>query len=311
MRGKKRTLLGTTPFEYQARFHSEISVLRIEVMKEGYKTLPTKLSAKQDEFTFRLLTRSSGLAAETVKDVRLRNIQKRINPVIDSMIPLLIKEAGLGNDDVGLLRIAGMGTQAYLVVPLKLGKDKISAKVRRETGIFVNEIWEKAGSVLLGPLAAEIQKEGGLDGIVLNVDYSELKSTFQVNSRVETRVEMECQGGYVQKQVWDYCARRVQEVEYYYDSSGHMQTRNAGTKCEGGMISKSVFDQCAFKAPITKSTVKSDPRTTISKDQYSVRYIHSFSSDDPGKLGDIEFQDLDILCKDSTGKVIFKQGEGF
>lgn len=308
LQGKKQTLIGVTPFDYRAEFHSNISILRLKVSKVGYNSTPARLSAKNDVFNIRLSTTSYAAAANTVKNTQLRGIQKRLTPVIDRVLPALIMKSGINNDDLGLLKVTKIGDKTILVVPLKLSKNKITSNVQRKTSDFVNEVWKKIGSALINPLTAKTQNEAKLDGILLAINYSNAENKFQVAHRQESKVEMQCQGGYVQKNEWTPCARTVQVYENHYDINGRFSRRPKGTRCEGGMVTRSVYEQCASKVPVTTYSIKTSPSMTLNKNTYRLQYLHLFDRNNPEKTKKISLQELGVLCTNSSGKILIEKG---
>jgi len=305
--GERETPIGKTPLTYKAEFHSEISILRMVFRKGGYQELLLEVSAKQDKVVANLAPR--GIAANPTehKDPELRAIQQRLNPLLNQTVPGMLEAKGPFDFDLaGPIRVARMDKKVFVVVPVALGSSKVSlkesGKARQEE--LLKAVWNQCGGSLAIPLARKLQGQAGIDGIVLDVAFNEQRYLFGVESRVETRVEMQCVPGNRMQQVFDACARR--RMETYRDPSGIYSTRDAG--CEGGYVTRPVYDPCASKIPVTKSEVKVDPRAGVTRDQARARYILPLALIGQGATAEKLYEKVGVQLTDAKGTQIMGKG---
>jgi len=152
------------------------------------------------------------------------------------------------------------------------------------------------------PLSNNFKNNKNVAGIKIDIFFDDQRFLFNVSSRVETQTEMQCVSGYVQRSVYDACAK--QGTEYFYDYNGNMRSRSTG--CQGGYVMRSIYDPCVRKVPVTKSKVVIDPETGIAQGKatasFALQQKHFSKKSVPLNMSS-------YLLKDSKGKVLKSHGE--
>lgn len=303
--GERETPIGKTPLTYKAEFHSEISILRMVFRKGGYQELLLEVSAKQDKIMANLAPR--GIAANPTehKEAELRSLQQRLNPILNQTVPGLLEAKGPFDFDLaGPIRVARMDEKVFVVIPLALGGSKVrmkeTGKARQEE--LLKAVWNQCGGRFAIPLARKLQSQAGIDGIVLDVAFNEQRYLFGVESRVETRVEMQCVPGNKMQNVYDACATTKTEIYRMGNSTYSRQV------CQSGFVNKPVFDPCASKIPVTKSEVKLDPRTGVTRDQARARYIMPLALIGQGATAEKLYEKVGVQLTDAKGTQIIGKG---
>ena len=299
--------LGKTPLVYKAEFHSEISILRMVFRKSGYQDALLEVSAKQDKVVAALEARALAASPTVHKDPQLQAIQQRLNPILNQTMPGLLEAKGPFDLDLaGPIRVDRMNEKVFVVVPLALRGSKVnlkeSGKTRQEA--LLKALWDQCGGGLVVPLARKIQGQAGVEGIVLDIAFDEQRYLFGVESRVETRVEMQCVPGTSMQTVFDACATMRSEVTHR-DSFGNVYTRQV---CVPGQAMKPVFDPCASKVPVTKSEVKVDPKAGVTRDQARARYIIPFALIGQGAAPEAVYEKIGVLLTDAKGARLMGRG---
>jgi len=307
LQGMKEVYLGNTPMEYQAEFHSEISILRMAFKKPGYDTKTIEVSAKQDRVEVNLVPRSLTADPGTFNDATLRDVQNRVNSTIKQTLPKLLAARGPYEFELaGPLRVTRLDDKILLILPIELGKakDKVDRPAQDQNEIFLKTIWDQFGQGMVIPLVKEVRNEPLLSGILLDVDYSRVGHGFVgVRTRVESRIEMKCVPGTEARQVYNPCLRR--KTETYY-SMGQRMTRDAG--CEGGYQTQMVYNPCITKVPVTRTEVKIDPKATSVTIQSRAQYVFPIELIEIAGEQDKVFSQLGILMTNERGETVTKRG---
>lgn len=290
--GTREVSLGTTPLDYPAEFHSEMSVLRFTLKKKLYKPLAIEISAKEDRVSPSLVPLAIGQDPAKLTDPELRALQERLNPLLDRVLPPLLGKAGAFEFDlaepVTVDRPKGEKT-VLLAVPIQLGRSNVKLEGTGEAryGAFAKALWQQFGNTLALPLAKTLQNEKGLNEILMAVYFDEQRNLFGVESHVETRTEMECVAGYDQVFEYDACA-------YYVNGN-----------CRGGNKMKSRYNPCQFRRPVTKSELKINPQAGVTRTQAQAGFFLPINLSQQASDADALFEKIDVLVTDAKGKQLF------
>lgn len=309
LQGSKETRIGTTPFSYQAEFHSEISVLRVMIRKAGYQPKQAEISAHESSILIKLSGRSFTVAPKDIDDPGLRRIQQGIAPAAEAIAAAALKRQQPFQMDLpGGIRAQKLAARVYLVVPITLlgGPREFNEIGARNADLFLYRLWAQLDGVLAAPLAKAAKNVPGLDGILLDAEYSHLQRGFNVGVKTQSRVEMECQGGMKPQMVFDNCASR--DMESHYDSV--TGTYTSEFVCRGGMVSREVYDPCATRVPVTYTDLVADPQVMFDRANSKARYVAGVTA----LLGSGSEKDaygkITATLKDKDGRVIAKHGNG-
>lgn len=277
LRGAQRVPLGATPFEYEAEFHSEMSILRFSFELAGHESKTVEVAAADRGADVKLGGRALVADPAVHKQESLRAVQRKINPGLEKALRALLKrhaDAGLELTDAARMkRLDGNGI--YLELPITLQP----ARQQGEQPGLPRKIWDSVGRKIVADLESGALRDSGLAGVVLHVQSDNVQRSFSVGSRIETRTEMVCVPGYDRQ--WESCF-----------------TRSYTGQCTGGY--RMIYKSCASLEPRAVSELVVDPRAAVGKSQTSIYLIHGLQKnlDKPG-----------ILQLDHTGKVRFKEGE--
>ncbi len=299
LRGSQRIPLGSTPLDYQAEFHSEMSILRFAFERPGYAAKTLEVSASQDRVVATLAGRILVADPATHQDERLRLLQQRLNPALSDALPkVLAQRPEWGLDIAGVVRVRQLGDGVYLHVPItitKLGEGK--REEQDAHGALARQVWNGAGREVVSGLQSRLAPRSALVGLILEAQLATATQQFQVTSRVETGIEMVCVSG--TKRIYDICATMRPKIECV----GYPCTpRNTGMECVPGF--KHVHDSCATRAPATKSTLKVDPKATTKAQRVRVYFISIFGAAAGSSSGRPA-----MLQLDESGRTVFKQGD--
>jgi hypothetical protein len=254
LQGGKRTLLGSTPISPPLEFHSEISVLRLSVSKNGFENEAAEVGARDSNLTVRL--RRQRIAADPSQlSGQARDIQQRIAQQIEEVMRPLIGDPESGLHLTGQMRAVRLDGKNYLFVPAALsGSQPEQASAR--------SVWSQLRAKWIESLAAICRHDVSINGAVIDVRLEAISRTFAVASKVESRLEMECVAGTEHIQVYEPCVRQVERSEW--SASGRESRRLV---CEGGLVSRPVFNSCLTRAPVTRSDVVISPEAGTKGDR--------------------------------------------
>jgi hypothetical protein len=182
-----------------------------------------------------------------------------------------------------------------LVVPVSVGH--APADYRRvgagNAQAFLEDLWSQLGDGFALPLVQAARKVKGINGIVLDVDYSHVQSGFGVGFRMESNVEMECQPGTKMQSVYVGCATR----ESY------------GTECVAGSVTRQVFDPCASKVPITHTRLVTDPTVSFAQAKSRARYVGSLVAFGKAVHAKDVYEQIGAVLTDNNGSVLARHGD--
>ena len=306
LQGTRQESLGTTPLKYQAEFHSEISILRFAVKKPGYKAQTIEVNAQQDRVVAKLTSQGFAAGPNTINDPMLRSLQERLAPIIDrTLLELLTSRGPYEFDLEGPVRVTKLDDKILLILPIELGKpkDKINPAAQGQNEMFLKMVWDQFGPSMVIPLSKAVHSESLLNGVILDLRYSRVHRGFEVSSRMESRIEMECIPGTETRQVYNPCLRR--KIETYY-SMGQMMTRDAG--CEGGYQPQMVYNPCITKGPVTHTEVKIDPKSTTMPAQSRAQYVFPIELLEVASEQEKVYPQLGILLTNEKGEIVIKRG---
>lgn len=308
LQGSKETRIGTTPFRYSAEFHSEVSVLRLMARKAGYEPKQVEIKAGEDRAVIRLSGRAFAAAPKGIQDPRLRSLQASLVPAIEKVAPQALKvQQPFQLDLPGAIRVQKVGPRVYLVVPVTLlsGPHEFNEIGARDGDAFLRELWSQLDGTLAAPLAQAARDAGGLDGILLDAEYSHLQRGFNVGVKTESHIEMECQAGMREQQVFDTCAS--QTMVSHYDAT--LQEYVSEMQCQSGMVSRSVYDACATRVPVTHTELVADPQVLFDRAKSTARYTVGMKALLSGGSPQDVYGKIGATLKDKDGNVIAGNGD--
>jgi len=304
LQGTRKVPVGKTPVRYPAEFHSAVSVLRFLVRKPGWEPKTVELGAGESRVVVKLPRRRFTADPESLSRPELRKLQERLRPAIEGSVANVPPARGpLTFDVTPPIRVATFDGGVYLVVPVYLqAKGECGSRSSpRENQDDVRRIWEQAGSGITGAFAGSLAAVDARIGILLDMVCVQAQAGFSVAGALETTVEMQCFPGMVEKQVWDYCARKVPDPSYPGDS-----TR---TKCEGGFVSRLVHDPCAYKEPVSRTSMKATPTTTVGSARRRVQFVLTPSTVAKAAAKKDVFDMTGRLLISESGVSLLRQGD--
>ena len=292
VRGRKETSIGKTPMKYKASFHSEKSILRLKLHRAGFDDKIIKVKATDKEVSVNLKSFQYTASPQDYKDKKLREAQKKINPVVKRFLPKLIEKQGHFKYRMnGPVKTVSFGGKPYAALPINLerleGKSSKGGKDRKIE--LLRKLWKEFGDDLVMPLAGHL-KNKGVAGLILRISFDDQKFLFNVSSHIETKTEMVCVGGYEQIRTYNSCK--------FYDSS------RGG--CIGGTDFQSVYNPCLNRVPRVKSKVVLDPKAGTTKGKALASFlvpVKKFSSKT------VPFEQVPYILIDSKGKILSSQGK--
>ena len=276
----KHEMIGKTPMNYRAEFHSEMSVLRLAFELPGYSPQTIELAASQSHAFIKFERRKIAASPASMTDANLRSMQEHIGPIVERVLPILLKTSSDSMIDVGgLVRVDRLNGQIYLIVPISIANKELSRAVAERW-------WDEMGRHIITGLDDNLSGTTRMAGIVLVLRGTAVQHQFGVSSHIENTVEMECVAG------TDY---RQQPCVY-------------GEYCPSGTGYKTVpvYNACQRKVPVTKSTVKIDPSASTVQSHASIYYVAAYDSG--GKPMDRSFANIGVLQVAPGGGRVFTQG---
>ena len=276
--GTKHEIIGKTPINYRAEFHSEMSVLRLSFELPGYSPQIIELSASQSHAFIKFERRKLAATPASMTDANLRSIQEQIGPIIERVLPGLLKTSSDSTLDVdGLVRVDRLDDKIYLIVPISAANKDLST-------MGAERWWDETGRHVITGLDGNLSGLPTIAGIVLILHGGAVQHQFGVSSHIENTVEMECVPG------TDY---REQPCMY-------------GENCPTGYKTIAVYNPCQTRVPVTKSTVKVDPSASTVQSHASIYYVATY--DAVGKPMDRSFAKIGVLQVAPGGGRVFTQG---
>jgi len=306
----REILLGKTPLVHKLEFHSEISVIRMLFKKAGYKPLNIEVSASQNEVVAKLEALAIAAEPEIHKDAHLRKIQKEINAIINRTVPKLLEEKGQQDFDLAApINIQAEGEKVFLVVPIAIGniKGEIRGKGEARQDLLLRTLWKELGDSLAIPLAREVRNQVEIYGLSLEIKLDEKRYIFSAEPTVDTKVEMQCVPGYRTQMVLQFYQEPVYET-YWDPNTRRTERRLTGYRSQSRLVPQQVYDPCLFRQPVTKHSVKLDPKVSLTKEQAIAQYLLPLKFYDEKVPSQELYEKLGVLLIDSKGNELRRHG---
>lgn len=272
--GNREKRIGTTPFKWAAKFHSDISIQKIIVRKNGYEIKTHKVRASEKQVSLQLTVIKFIPESSKLKSPRLRAIQEKINPVLQKyLLGWFGQIKDIEFQLIQPVQVIEQDGKTLLSFDLYLDRISMASKKGSRQGnkLLLKKLWTQFGNHVLQPLAKELPSSTPLSGIQLNLMFSKTGSRFGVKSRITTKVKVECRGGY-------YTIGR-----------------------------QTYFNPCQTRVPVTYSKVVVDPQTKRVKKTYMVRFHAPLSLLTPATFDPGTFHKIAIILMGPNKKVIFNQ----
>lgn len=303
LRGSRKEKLGTTPISYKAEFHSKVSILRMAISKPGYDDKKIDVSAKQSRIKVKLDGKAYAATSKTIGDPGLRALQGRLKPAIERVMPrALTHQQPFKFDVAGAVHVLKIPVtdQTYLWVPMEVSDvpksmKKVASGNAKE---FLRGLWIQLGDALALPLGKAITNERAVEGVLLVVDYGQVRGGFEVGVRAETRYEMQCRPGVVTRSVYDNCASRSTETRRY---GNNVETVSV---CKPGFVMRQVNDPCATRVPVARTEFKADPRAVTDKRNSRAIYILPHDLFETKASAEQIYPKINALLTDENGKAL-------
>ncbi len=291
--GSRETKLGTTPLNYEAEFHSAISILRMVFKKKGFQPATLEVSASQDTAVAKLAAVEVVANPTKQEDPKLRALQERVNPVLDREMKKFLDQPGPFQFDVASpLQLVELEGETSLMVTLILNdaKNLPQGSGKEKQGVLSKTLWSHLGKHLVMPLAAELRGEKDLGSIVMQVAYDERRVVFGVGTKMETKMQMKCMPGTTMQLQMVPCASMV------------------GGRCSPGTALRPTYSPCAYIAPVYTQEMKADPKTGFVRDQARAQYVVPLlllrETVEPDDL----YAKIGVLLTDSKGELVEQHG---
>lgn len=251
--GKRRISIGTTPFLYKAKFHSNKSTLRINFDLNGYKSEIYKLRWTKKSVTIKLNKISFITKPKNIKNKKLRKLQKiiysEIKPILNNFSQQQTSTGVRLTEGVKFLRIKN---QVVLKVPLTTQTSRGLA----------NQIWKDLVNTLIRPLSLKINDLIGDSAIQFDVILMSGKISITPKSKIIQHIDMICVGANILQNVYDSCANRM------IDCVGG----NCNSVCQPGYIMRETWNPCASREPVTRLEHAIDASIDLTSVKSLIRY---------------------------------------
>lgn len=272
--GRKETPLGTTPFKWTAKFHSDISIQKIIIRKNGYKVLTRKVQVSENKVSLQLTVIKFLPEPSELKTPGLSAIQEKINPTLQKyLLGWFGQIKDIEFQLIQPVQVIEQDGKTLLSFDLYLDRISMASKKGSRQGNkpLLKKLWSQFGNHVLQPLAKELPSSTPLSGIQLNLMFSKTGSQFGTSSRVVNEVKVECKGGY-------YTIGR-----------------------------QTYFNPCQTRVSVTYSRVEITPNMKNVKKTYLARFHAPLSllTQEPFDPG--TFHKIAIILMDPKKKVIFNQ----
>ncbi len=250
-RGGKEIPLGQTPLSYQAKFHSEISILRLMVKKPHYEDLLLKVSPANEKVMANLtpLPPPSLVVNPTEHtDSTLARLQEVINPTLRPIVSSIWEQEKIdGLAIVSPLTLAKVNGENILRVSLTTGSNRkpLQGNKRQKKEAF-HTLWAEIAERYLVPLAPIPRMEPRIKGILFEVSIGQLQHSLQVKPQVVQTTEMQCRAGFDPCLKYSNCA--------FFDAGGN---------CIAGNVQGQCFNVCKYRVPVVKSEVKINTEASV------------------------------------------------
>ena len=235
--GERRELLGLSPLDFRAEFHSEHSVLRLLVERAGRVAERVELTPQQS--VLRVKLRSRGLVGHGVPHAEA--LQGILSTALDAASP-----AACDMDE--LAQVTGVDRQWKLAVRLR-------CEPATEPEAAPDWAWQSAAQPFLRLAGPGLGALPGLTGLQVKVLRRGVRHSFSVATAAQEDAEWRCVPG--QRQVFDSCART---------------STNTGSfgKCLPGY--RTVLDPCLDRQLVTVRSTTTAIRSGAQADDEAVTF---------------------------------------
>ena len=235
MKGNRRIPVGTSPAEFQANFHSDKSSLRIELNFNGYEIKVIKVKSNDDSINVPLEKQIIIANPKSIKDKKAKALQQKSENLLKSIFAKFNSSGHQSWVSVNnKIRFIKQKEKYLLKVSLGITDTKISSSIAKK-------IWGELFDPLVYPLSLALNKSLGQTYIQLDIVSINDDVQITTDSKIETRVEMECVGGMVSGHAYNACA-----TSRYECSGGFCRT-----VCTPGQTVQQVWNSCASRMPVT------------------------------------------------------------
>jgi len=235
LKGTRRIPVGISPVEFQAKFHSDKSALRIELNFNGYEKKVIKVKSIDDSINVPLEKQNIVANSKSIKDKKAKILQEKSEKTLKSIFAKFnFSENKSGVFIKDKVRFVKKNKKYLLKVPLSITDSKISNSLAKK-------IWGELFDPLIYPLSQALNKN--LGQAYIQLDIASVKDDIEITaeSQIETRVEMECVGGTISQYVYNACASSRTEC-----SGGFCRS-----VCQPGSTMQQVWNACASRVPVT------------------------------------------------------------
>lgn len=288
-RGRKEDHLGQTPLIHQINFHSNFSVIRMLFKKTAYHPLTLEVSAQQAKVEAKLEPISLTAAPDTHSVPRLKQLQSRINPILNRLLPELLEKCTIENIQIDSLYVVETKKAIVLILPVTTSLPKGQSGQLKEK--HFRKVWNEIGSTFILPVAKALHTQEELFAILLEVHLADPKAIARLAPVPELKVEMECVEGYKTQEVLK--TRRIP----IYNWNNILE----GYRTETYKELQQVWNPCLYKRPVLKPTITTKLKMPSTTKDRTIRYLLSLASYGADFLSDDLYDKLSILYCDHQG----------
>jgi len=280
--GDRREPLGRTPLVHQAEFHSEQSVLRLELHRPDCEAQTVDLSASQALLQVSLPPRSLVAQPEGPTDGATLALHKRLASVLQrslaSGVELLINADA---DFTGAAKLRRHEGATLFEVGLQSTSPGLAADP-------VQSGWQSLVQPLLTHMLPLLRHQQGLDAVRVVLSLPFARHDFAVGATTVVGSESRCVGG--TRQVYDNCA------------SKDGRTGSFG-RCLPGY--RTVYDPCLTRQSVSTGQVVASPQASTTAGRASVEYSVVLAAL-PASLH-LTLAQVEVRHVDARGKVIYQR----
>ena len=301
-RSRREVLIGKTPLDYSAKFHSKKTLIRLLVKKQGYENFQTMIRADQNkviaELT-RLRTEMSlknlGLSPSAYPDVKLQHAQTKLNSWLNKILPTLyLKDGMFGYDFSKPISVKFVESDVYVVFPVLVTKFKhtFRGSNKEKERQILNALWLQFGETIILPLLETLEEEGLFEGIVLDVSLSVPDYQFGVKAGYRNKLVPHCVPGYVPGMVLDSCASRNYKGGY----------------CVSGYRQGMVYSPCAQMTTIDIKKLQVDPNAETRNRTVHAKFIVPRNFVEKEMALDRLYEQIGVLLENERGEQLVAHG---
>ncbi len=190
LKSTKKNLIGTTPFKYTVKFHSEQTQIRFLFEKPGYESQILEANIKKSKLRADLARKSILTDPDRYQSWELRNLQKQVNSSVD---PVKLHAFLESNMVIDTIFVEERDKRVGLLIELSRPD---GAKMSSKT---LQQIWEKELHAFVNALRDQLSLPKGIDKVIIRVSANEIKRNFSVSH--DTKRETVCNGGFELKYI--------------------------------------------------------------------------------------------------------------